>query len=231
MKRTCQRCVKRRKQNDEVLLLQQQHSPERVSHCSRAKRQEHYYSNSVRAQKLEPTRNHGPTPQWELYNVALPTLITESRDSKNISDQTKCDFLQQTVEELTRRRSILEPSAERGRSTYEKSCCRGKQDLCSQQASKAGDKWRGSLEGLLLRGSACRTPFHRHPAGPTLLHYVGLTVFHGIFSHNQSDPLTFTLNVGLFCGILSVPHNIVMDLNKFRKILFSHLFWLDSHLF
>ena len=38
-------------------------------------------------------------------------------------------------------RSILDPSAERGRSEYE-SRYRGEQDLCAQRASHAGEKGR-----------------------------------------------------------------------------------------
>ena len=44
--------------------------------------------------------------------------------------------------------------------------------------------------------------------------YVGLTIFHGIFSyvsHIQSECGKYPR---IFCGTLSIPHNIVMDLNN-----------------
>jgi hypothetical protein len=36
---------------------------------------------------------------------------------------------------------------------------------------------------------------------------VGLTIYHKIF------PI-FNVNMGIFCGILSIPHNVVMNLNN-----------------
>ena len=44
---------------------------------------------------------------------------------------------------------------------------------------------------------------------------MGLTIFHRIFP----DISTFRLNVGIFCGILSIPQNIVMDLNDVRNLV------------
>ena len=51
---------------------------------------------------------------------------------------------------------------------------------------------------------------------------MGLIVFHKIF-------LAFSLNMNVFYGILSVPQNIVMDMNNVTRVYRIYIVYIRKH--
>ena len=47
---------------------------------------------------------------------------------------------------------------------------------------------------------------------------MGLNVFHRISVDNSHIQTECGIYMGLFCGILTVPHNIIMDLNNVLEL-------------